>query len=714
MFFFLFFNVFCEDQCGFKEHSSVTSSISSSFKPLRGAFSTFGFTTNSTFPGFEDMGDNFIDYLLDIASVAVLFIILFVIFLFYFCIGQCCCCCCRAKESKKPTIINSVFHIVMAVLLLISVIFFYLAATSIGSSLSEFKEVFPKLDNTLSTVIVTFNETVDAALVHVTTATNSAEDIFKNAQLTIEGKADEASTAANSLKTEIQTISSAGTDLDSYAQSFDNAYNEIAAKCNAEQVNLLEKVQQFSTRLSDISDSISQFDAEELKRIASDEISGNLDSITNQVNDQVDKFKNDLLPLVDPITDMRGDISEMGDPVDEILSTISKYFNPIVYTLCALLILYILGYTILYFFNNLIARCCMCSFMTVTSFWVFFFFIPAIVFSAIFYFFVDACPVFEDQFNSMLGDSLDGVNLKDALLCQTQIPLYQSLNLEEQLNYTQIVYDLKDEISGQISSINADEALKDLDTVLDVDVEGQFDEDALKGFNSQEILNQLQQLEDAANQAPGSECSNTVNSKIGDCKAAIQNIDNKLQALQSQITAAKGYAKETQTIASTISPLLNNSVTTAGSLVENLTDNVLLSVDAGINSLDCTLVCSVYSPIKNVLCVSLIDGMSYWLVSSIIFAVSVFCLSITICIRRRNMAEVKVEDKEKKPKDDIPVNVITPDDNGNGGDDPEIHYVTPKDQTNNPIFTTDHQEYGYPAAPDPASIQEQSPPIQTP
>jgi methyl-accepting chemotaxis protein len=652
----------------------------------------FGFNTSSKMPieefigesdsksGSDDVNsteDAMMNYIYGLIGTVVPGAIISLIVFLYFAFGCCCCCCCNKREHKKINIIWLIVHICFCCLILVSCIFFFLTLSSLTYGLGEASDVLPSIADAIGTILDVFNTTIDGALDLVDDTLDDAIDLFNdvinetnNNLDTAVQAADDTVAAMNDLKSRVNTVKSS-------ADTFDTDFADLVTYCGFEAINLGATVNGMTDRMDDIDNNIGQLsDAKDQMKGFSSDIQDQLNSVQTEVNDAVDSFKNgDITSILEPIESTQDTINSTSDSFGTILKPVNTYVKLVSWIVTALALVTCVCLIAFYFCTNCCARCCFSCFFPISAIWSFFAFLLCVVFSAFFFLLSDVCGEIENAADAALGDMLgEGTNLSALLVCPEKKPIYELANLDEVIDYKSIIEDLKKDIKDQIDTVDPGSILDKLSDVLKVNISKQFDEDDMKGFNTQQMKDSLDNLKPIA-ESKGGQCLTSYNAKINQLKTDLDNVDSSFKsAISVGLTAAQDNAIKARDAAEKFKPLISNATNKTASLVTDLTDSIGKVVDNGVTSLDCTIICNVYAPAKNTLCVHLVDGFGYGLVAFIILVCGLFCISITICNRRGHMYPQKVEDVPDE----------APDQKMDNKEIYEEHYVTAQETHNYP------------------------------
>ena len=649
-----------EDECPFKEPNTVSNSVFSMLGESRTFLSKFGFNTSTDFPeNIENLlSEGLSPYILGILSAVVPFAVVFIVLLLYFCFGQFfAICCCRPKNQKKVQWKAAIYHVAMGLLLLVSIVFFYLSSGSFNGALDEGQEVLPQFSNSFDTILDRINETVEGAFDIIDNTINETVELFTNLVDAVDNNLGTAVEAAENTANELTSASSNVQDIQSSSKQFDTDFQNIRDKCSdLDQIpQLEEKANEITNNINDIKDKINKIkEAKDDINTISTEIKKSINEVTGEVQSQVDSFKNGdaIKGFVEPLENMNGGISNISDVVDDYIQVVSEYWQTITIAVITLFVVFIGFYMFLYPCSNCFSRSCFCLYSTFSSLWNILFMVPAFIFVLLFLILGDVCDGLEGKIDTMLADSLDGLSLEPVLLCKDRIPIIDGLGLTDSFNITEIIYDLKDELNGKLSPVDQLDVLDQLNDTLNVDIDNDFTASSLQGFSTAEIREQLDTL--AANaESMGDECKSAFDTYLDTCKADLEQIDTAFTKIEGNVNAAKGHAKTARDTASELSPLILNSTSQTRDLVNELTDGILDILNDGLDRIDCTLICNFYAPTQNMLCTSFVNSMAYWIISSILFAVGIFCLSVSVCQRRKNMKKVTVEDSDEEDDDSM-------------------------------------------------------------
>jgi hypothetical protein len=630
----------------------------------RSLLSNFGFNVSSDIPISQLLNDSYSgsdgkdsstllkEYLFGVIGAAVPFVIVTLIVLLYFTFG-CCCLCCFKKNSKKISIPWLVFHIIFCCLLLVSAVFFFLMADALTSGLDSAEDVLPGFSRAIGGVSNTFNTTIDGAIDLLDATVSDTADLFNSLIYETTNNLDNACSAADKVESELNSAKANVGSLMTEAEAFDNDFEDITTYCHIPGFDMTSKLGNMGEKMDSVSKDIKALsDAKSNIQKFKDEINNRLNSVNGKISEEVKKFKEgDINEILSPIDDAQSSIDNLSSSADDIIKPVKVYIKIVSWCLGCLALFTAVCLIGFYFCANCCGRCCFNSFFPISALWALVSLIVCTIFCALFFVLYDTCGEIESAANVALDDMMgDNVQISDLLNCPAdkRDSIYKMAGLESVIDYTELVNDLKTQIQDQMSEATPDDGvLEQLDSVLEVDISGQLNEDDLKGFDSQEINRQLDTLGDTISNSGNSQCKRT-HDKISILKGRITQIDNLYNTnIKANVETATINANKAQDAAKVIKPLIVNSTAKTQTLVSDLTDGILVVVDNGVNSLDCTIICNAYAPIKNTLCVHIVDGFGFGTIAFLILVIALFCISITICNRRRHMYPPKVEDESK-------------------------------------------------------------------
>ena len=644
--------------CNFEQPNAISDTVAKISDKCRGLAGYAGLETSSEFPNGTELYESgnvtsVLPYVYGIAGfilpVAAIMIILFLVFLF----GQifACCPCCLAKTNKKITCTRSLFHIISAAVVFIGIAFFFFSASQFTIGINEVAKIPVNLDSTIDTFFDTIDTTIDKATDLVTTTLNSVTTNFQDFLDYLKDTLEKAKTAAEGVESNLNSAKDNGaSEIKDAGDEFDAIIDTMNCY-ESDQFKIASKTGEIETKMDEIIEKIGKFsskfdDFQEMQK----SLQNTLDTLNGDVKTQVDTFTDKDLPeLIDPLKDSTSGVNEMTDKVSDYLGIAQKYSNVAIYCVVGVLTIIAILYTSIYFCTCFCARCLagsVCSFGLLITILLG---IPSIVFSLIFFLFYDGCPQLEPTIDDIGHEMLsESVSVKNLLTCPADLTdksIYGILDLKDQFDYADLIKSLKENLNNQLSAFNPGESLESLDNITSIDVDTSFTEDYLAGFNLGDMRDKINQIDERV-------CSGIDETKRANLLSKIDTIETSFKAMQDYIDKAKENAAEASGYAKTMKPKVNDTLDKSSTIIGTFTNGTYDILTEGINSLDCNLVCSIYSPAKNALCVYIVNGASFWLLSGVVIVIGLALLTISICKRRRGMLPPKVEDYEEEEDDD--------------------------------------------------------------
>ena len=638
----MIFGLFCfllkfslqSDQCQFESIPSSAKAINGMAEASRGFLSTFGLDALDYYPGpsiFDSSNDDLVmDYVVGAISFAVPFAVLFVLILLfsiiYFCACcKCCFCCC--SKSGKPGLLLIIVHFIGIAAFIISGILFTVASVNIVNGIkrfsllptnmdSEFTDIFNKVQNTFSSTFTSINgmvSDVESSLRGLSSwLTVSGAQNVENAQKVKPLTNDYEKTFTNT--GEYKTTK---TKLDSNVQNDSVSLgNDFPAKLQA----MDESIQPAVKKIEELADTLVGVSSD-LNGAASN-INSTIDGSIQDVKQKVHEFENgELVRQFNQFQMSIDDLVTSLEFLSDISVIIDKYVNPVIIAACVLLILIGILYAVIFFFRNCFARCCFRMYSCIMVLLSIVIILPAIIFSAIFLIVYDICPDLEAVVETQAG--FDYGNLTGALVCAEEAPLLDMLDLG--FDYDSIIDDLSSETSELLKSFDIPENLKSKLTGYGYgfDVEKHISSNYI-------ILNHQTTLSSLITAAQSSSSASQKDAIISDSKLLQTYISNEEENLAQVRTLMKSVID----FGSNVVPRLESSRTNTGNIVNDFSKQAKIDIADNINNITCRNIRCVYSPVRNALCYNFISGISFWILSSVLLICSFAVLFVTICCRR--------------------------------------------------------------------------------
>ena len=637
--FLLFHQIFCEDSCEFKNASSVSTTLKDAAEISRGFLSKFNINTTNFYPGsyiFEDLGDDFFHYFLGCVSFAIPFLFFFLFFIIFF-IFSCLCSFCRCKpsKSKKPKVSLVICHFFGIIMLIIAGILFLLACLNITDGVAkisdlpdsmqvEFNVIFNNVDEIFNSTFLLINQMVygiESSLVSLSkwlteegpksvSDANSAVPLITDYEEVFTKPDQEYKTTKTQVDSSVKLNKENIQDGDSFVSRLELMDKSISPA--------VDGIQQLATKMIDSANDINS---------ASQNIDDTIQVSLVNVKQDIESFQNaDLAQQFDGFKRSIDSFVDSLEPVKELSFYVEKYVKPIIIAATSFLLLIAIIFAIAFFCRNKCGRCCFCIYPLYGFLLTLVILLPAIVFSACFLMIFDVCPDLENVFQAFIGEN-DYGDLSEALICEIETPLLDILDLD--FDYLAIIDDLGEQASSSLNTFDIpQELMNNLNNYGD-------------GFNIENNISSNNIIYDHTNTL-SSLLENVNKASISDPQNLPENIKKLQELIGNEEPALETVRKLMANViefGSSIIPRLSSMQQETKEIVHTFTNSSKVIVSNAMNNITCRSVKCVYSPVKNAICSDLLSGMSYWLISSIILICALFILSITICMRRKQMAD---------------------------------------------------------------------------
>jgi hypothetical protein len=271
--------------------------------------------------------------------------------------------------------------------------------------------------------------------------------------------------------------------------------------------------------------------------------------------------------------------------------------------------------------------------------------LPAGIFGAIFFVFVDFCPLLEDIAGSLGSDVAKG-NVSLALKCpDPPAALFEIFDIG--LDFNSAIADAVASANSAFKPIELPQEFADFHTIND-------GYSPAGNLSSNTLLFQHRETFPAVVRADGSAKGDidTMFGLIGAKDSILNETRDAVEAVIDFALAIPGKANE-------VSARANNVIEEFGVTITNDIGN--FSAD----SLNCRVIKCVWAPFKNILCSSFLAGMAFWIISGILAILALAGLELSLFLRRRHMGkplpiegensdDVLVDDPpSEKPVDDL-------------------------------------------------------------
>lgn len=674
---FLLQPIFCEEdgECDFKTPETVSTIVEKMAKPSKGLLNKFiDFDlADSIGIDLEDKGIDINNYIYDAGSFGAIFLVFFVLFFlyfFFFCVTNCCCCC-HAKNAKKPNASLIIFHIIGIALLVITAIFIFLSSSSVIKAFDKIKNfpsnlnneidgIFDKLDSTVSNTFDTADRNVDNFILILENFTNWLSN-------SSEANNESAYQVIPLISSYNDTFAENGKP---YMDNFEKLINENSLETNLKKdVELMNYSRQpavdtiinLSQTLVDAMTSISE---------TADNIQETANTSILTVKEQIEEVRNsdDVNGEINKLRDSLNGSSLDMEMLEDICETVGPILKIVYYVIAAFILLIAILYISIFFCHNCFSRCVACCFPLCGFILNIIIIFPGCVFAIGFILFNNLCPDLEDTISSIVNpdesdsddyyktllytkifsnkasykfssaraldsESSDSLfnNLTEILLCEHDTPLIDLLGLDFDTDT------ILDQFKEQVKDLTGFEIPSGLTDKLtgfaeDFSVEENISSNYIL-LNHNQTLGSIQKLGPPIS-AYAKEMSDIINNE------------------EPTLDKVRGYMSNIIEFGSSIVPETEDLNNRTQQLVEQLTQEANEALNNGLDSITCKPFKCVYSPFKNMLCVDLLAGFAFWVLSTIFSIVGLAILSITVCRRRRSMAKSKVQNSDSDSDDD--------------------------------------------------------------
>jgi len=588
------------------------------------------------------------EYIYGVAGGIIPYVILLLVIFLYFLFGSCTCCCCKNKEYQEANLILGIVHIVFCLLMIVGGILFFVMSGSLGNGLDEVTTVLPKVSDTLTTVYDTFNATIEGAIDVLDETISNAITVLTYAYGNITGTVDTAADAATRVTTNLGDAESYANTIVSKESEYDGKANQIVEYCPEleYQVNFArfgDSVKKMTDQLERVKSSIQSFkDASENMKSFGTSMNDNLGTIRSTIEEHVSTFKNgDILNILDPVIDANKSIDDVSQTVDDIVTPYKQYVKLAALLLAFLGFISAIAFGGFYFCSNGCARCCFNCYFPINIAWSFFGLLICAVFCFAFTFLYDVCDGIEDVTDGALGSMLGSdISVSDLLYCpeDKRDSIFRMAGLQDKINYASLVDNLKSNINGSIGENElTNDIMSKLENVSNVNVSSQLSDESLANYNKTDMIEKLGRLRKDNNNTCGEHVTE-INNLIDQMETLINEMDTIYQNnVKTKVAAAADDGDISVNAAKKLGPLIETANNKSKTLVDDLTTGIIAVIDKGVNSLDCTLICKVFSPLKNTVCVYTVDSFAFGSVAFVILIIGLFLASFTVCHRRMHM-----------------------------------------------------------------------------
>ena len=631
------------DTCSFEHVSSLADTIAQTADPSRDLAKIFGLNTSRELPNIttDTSIDSLLPYVYGLAGFAVPIALVNIILILFFIVGQivACCPCMKPQKSSKMNCRKSIKHISFCVIWVVSIILFFVASAKITRGLNQVSDVVPEINTTINDVFGVFDTTVSNSTTFIDKTLDNATTIFNEFIDVVEGNLTAASNSATGVITSIDAAKSkADNSLKNNADNFDTKIDNIHNKCaNMPTFNLVKEVTKVSNKLGDIKDNSQGLQTATTSLTSTkNEIKKVLANVTGNVKDKVDEFTGttikDLLGNLHSKTDS---FTDFVKPATDAIDTAKKYINPVIYSVVSFMTVVCIIFCIIYFMTNCCAKFFACTYCTWALIIILIVGVPSIVFSVLFNVLFDACPKLEEEVTS-LGHSMlsNEANLGDILLCPDTLEttsIYKLADLQKYFDYQKTIEDLNESLQGTVGEvIPNDSVFGELDNVGSM-TDSDFNISKIASLDTSAIYKGLETYQESG------DCPDFTTAELSSMKTDLDNMNTDIESIAISLNDAKNNLGDAISVSKSFPPTINQTTFLTKNLISEFTDGTLNIINDGVDGLNCKMICRIYSPAKNALCVSLVDSMSYWLLSGLLMIFALASIAISICERRKTM-----------------------------------------------------------------------------
>jgi hypothetical protein len=641
---FLLFNSVLSANCDFKGANSFAKTLKSLGSPSASILSgKFGFSEAPASLGDAKEEDKLVDYIIGNVGLGVVMLIFFVLLLLYSifgCIFFCCCCLPKKSEKCKLFSIPTICHLITTALLVISIIFFFISASTISSGIGDVSDI----PNSTIGSIDDLTDKIGAAAINTLNAINQSiqesNKVVTDFINLLDGDGDKERAKSEQAKNNMvdyNTIFKTPNYINYTLGGEKEAYESIVArfessgtfKCSAAKADqIAQMIMRYEITASQIykaTDSMltSADDMTEAIKSSQDNQKDSMETI----QENLDKTRKDSIdPMIKDLHQISIDIYDTLNPVKDTLDTVKTYTRTVVIVATIIYALIVFLLAAAYLFNSCWARCIVrcdwCFFILIDVFII----LPGSIFAVIYFVFYDTCPNLETTFGSFLGDSLPfpQEQIKNILLCPEEQAIYKMANMSGFFDKDQFVDDIYDSIDSDDCNVNI--STGDLNSKFDNFGDGLKTSDITKENMWYDYQNVL---------TVGSETEAACTNMITAFRDYIESNDNKLKDVQTNMDSVIDFGNK-------VGPQTNAVNEEVNSMKSTIPKIAIDKLDEGLNTITCMITRCMYSPIKNPICNTVVNGFGEWIISSILAIIGIIIWSVLFILRRKNMAKPKV------------------------------------------------------------------------
>ncbi|EAX98042.1 hypothetical protein TVAG_275520 [Trichomonas vaginalis G3] len=574
-------------------------------------------------PIYEFDPDKHMEYLASLTGFIAVILIILVIVILFFLISQCgACCCFKPTKGKKFTWSGAIVHLVFIAVMVVSLVLFYFASGSIVSGVNNAA--------VLNKNIHSFVEgAFDAVLSTVGAAINLINDLVKKAEETFRKFIHTVNSTLNDVQSNVTQAVTKSEEAKNYSEgelktAADEVNNEFKSCCNGCDKKLINN-DSIVSKLSDIYSKMKEFQ-NNIQKIneTQEKIQKSIDEINNSVKGKIEDFSGKINESINKVDYKQ--IYKYTDEGDAYIQKAKKLIGPVVIIAVVIISIIIAVYAIIFFFNKGCCRCLACSFPAFGFLFALLLGLPCLVFAILVPTFYSACPKAETLITKYASSVIPSdTDINSVLYCNgTDKSLYRLLKFGEKFKINEKLDEFKKKLEGTLTAVNATETLKALNDVVNINQSSLNLEGLTEAIGKKDELKKMTE-----------KCSN----KTTEINGKIDEYFNKLNSsLKHKLDEMTKYVLNSINRSSQISPQMANATNTTQNLLnEFFVEFNVVVVDGLSEKLQCDKVCSIYVPVRNALCVNLVNGGSFWLISCLIMVIGCIAVMFTVCCRRKTM-----------------------------------------------------------------------------
>ncbi|EAY17551.1 hypothetical protein TVAG_453790 [Trichomonas vaginalis G3] len=565
------------------------------------------------------------------AAYFIGFVIVIIAFVVIFCMFFCCsacfsCCCFKPEKSKKFKWSLAIPHLAFIGIMVVAIIIFYVSASNIVKGFGNAAKINKNFTAFITNIIDAIKGVVENGVNLVTGMVTKAVTVFKDFIAAVDDKIGKMETSSQQAETKSnEAVTYAQGELQTSANTLNNNFKTGCHQSNVliDNSKVINKLTDVKSKMSKLKNSINKI------KDVRNKIENSVTEMENKVDGMVQNFKDDVTNAVAGTNYVS--FTDFLDTADKYIQPANKWIKVVVILAVVILSILIATFGIIYFFNCCCSRCLAGCFPMFAYLFTLLLGLPCIVFAITTPIFFGICPKLEPYIQKYGGDFLpENITLTDALYCNgTEKSLYNLLHLGEKFGIDNQIEKFKENLEGTLTKVEGGASLESLDNASNIDTSSYSAE------SLEEDISRRNELKAAVASCPNKDRLD-------------QNIDdyfNKLDhQLKPKIDQMNKSVAETVSLSRTIGPLMNESTYTTQNILDAFVVDFNATVIGGLKSdLTCYGLCGLYVPIRNAMCSNLVNGGAFWMIAAVIMMIDCICVMFSLCLRRKNMAPVKVE-----------------------------------------------------------------------